>query len=98
MRKLILIAAFVIASVATAQAGQSRSLVLAANDTPAAAQATDPAPAPAQIQTQPTQPQAAPAETPQQSAARQAKKAYAGRWERDEAKARRIAARYGISW
>ena len=102
MRKLILISAFVLASVATVHAGQSRSLVLAANDTPAAAQAADPAPAPAQAQGQvqnqaqtDAQPQA---DAPRPRASKPAKKPYARGWDRDEAKARRIAARYGISW
>jgi hypothetical protein len=42
MRKLILISAFVLAS-ASVQAGESRSLVLAANDQPPAAASAQPA-------------------------------------------------------
>ncbi|MFB9263739.1 hypothetical protein ACFFWD_11225 [Bradyrhizobium erythrophlei] len=101
MRKLLLISTFVLAS-ATAQAG-SRRHVLAANDqvpsTQAAAPAAppqaaqvQPAPAPCQAQTQ-VQPQAAPADTP-----KPVKKTHVRRYESDEAKARRIAARYGIYW
>lgn len=93
MRKLILISAFVLASVATARAGQSRGLVLAAADTPAQAQ---PAVAPTQAGTQP-------AEAPRQQASRPANKSHVRRRESDEAKAReakarRIAARYGVYW
>ena len=124
MRKLFLISAFVLVS-ATAQAGQSRSLVLAANDTPAPVQAVEtakpadpapqvqaqPAPAqaqpaqaepaqaqPAQAQAAPVQPQAAQAETPKHQASKPVKKAHAHHYEGDEAKARRIAARYGVYW
>jgi hypothetical protein len=96
MRKLVLIAAFVLTSVAAAEAGQSRSLVLAAHETPvSAAEAAPPTqatPAPqaqaAQAQTQSAQPQAV----------KPARKSYARRQESDEAKARRIAARYGVYW
>ncbi|VIO67937.1 hypothetical protein [Bradyrhizobium ivorense] len=100
MRKLVLMSAFVLASVAAAEAGQSRSLVLAAHDTPAPAAETAPAhqvEAP-QVQAPQVQPQAAPAEQPKQQAAKPAKKSYARRRESDEAKARRIAARYGVYW
>lgn len=89
MRKLILISALLLAS-ASAQAGQSRGLVLAANDTPAV---TEPAaPEPPKPQT------AATPDTAQPQASKPAKKAHVQRHESDEAKARRIAARYGISW
>ena len=107
MRKLVLMSAFVLASVAAAEAGQSRSLVLAAHDTPAPAAETAPAANPQAVQAQAqapqteaqsAQPQAAPAEQPKQQAAKPAKKSYARRRESDEAKARRIAARYGVYW
>ena len=114
MRKLILISAFVLAS-ATAQAGQNRGLVLAANDTPAPVQAAettrsaDPAPAAqADSQSKTTQAQGqvqgdaqaqpAPAETPKRYTAKSVKTARVHHYESDEAKARRIAARYGIYW
>ncbi|WP_426440525.1 hypothetical protein [Bradyrhizobium genosp. P] len=128
MRKLFLISAFVLAS-ATAHAGQSRSLVLAANDTPAPVQAVgtarpadpepqaqaqpapvqaQPAPVqpaeaqpqvqPAQAQAAPVEPQAAPVETPKHQASKPVKKAHVRHYEGDEAKARRIAARYGVYW
>jgi hypothetical protein len=90
MRKLILISALLLAS-ASAQAGQSRSLVLAANDTPAASTETA-APEPPKPQT------AAASETAQPPVSKPVKKVHAKRYESDEAKARRIAARYGISW
>ncbi|VIO68556.1 hypothetical protein CI1B_21780 [Bradyrhizobium ivorense] len=108
MRKLVLMSAFVLASVVTAEAGQSRSLVLAAHDTPAPAAETAPAANPQAVQAQQVeapqvqapqvQPQAASAEQPKQQAAKPAKRSYARRRESDEAKARRIAARYGVYW
>ena len=79
MRKLVLITALLLAS-ASAHAGESRGLVLAANDTPAATETAAPAAAPAKP-----------------AAAKPAKRS-AGRHESDEAKARRIAARYGVYW
>jgi hypothetical protein len=91
MRKLILITALLLAS-ASAQAA-SRGLLLAANDTPATSETAAPAaPEPAKPQT------AATPEAPQPQAATPAKKVQAKRHDSDEAKARRIAARYGISW
>ena len=99
MRKLILISALLLVS-ASAQAGPSRNLTLAENDTPAAA--SDPA--------QPLPPvahpdAAKPVETPKPVVANGGKPHAASRrhvqargHESDEAKARRIAARYGIHW
>jgi hypothetical protein len=84
MRKLILISALLLAS-AAAQAGEGRGLVLAANDTPAVTETAKPE-------------TAAALETAQPQASKPAKKAQAKRHESDEAKARRIAAKYGISW
>ena len=84
MRKLILISALLLAS-ASAQAGEARGLVLAVNDTPAVTETAKPETA------------AAP-EAAQPQASKPAKKVQAKRREGDEAKARRIAAKYGISW
>jgi len=95
MRKLFLVSAFVLASAATAHAGQSRGLVLANADTPAEAQ---PAVTPAQADPQPVQSQAQPAEAPRQQASGPVNKSHARRRESDESKARRIAARYGVYW
>ena len=100
MRKLVLITALLLAS-ASAHAGESRGLVLAANDTPAATDTAAPAAAPL--------PPAAPAATtdapkpqadaaPAKPATAKPAKRSAGRHEGDEAKARRIAARYGVYW
>jgi hypothetical protein len=100
MRKLVLITALLLAS-ASAHAGQSRDLILADNDTPAATDTAAPAAAPAAP--------AAPAATsdapkpqadaaPAKPAAAKPAKHSAGRHESDEAKARRIAARYGVYW
>lgn len=90
MRKLVLIAAFVLTSVA-AQADESRALVLAANDTPAAAAAATP---PAEAKSA-----AAAAETARPEVSRkQASRSKKSPRETDEQKARRIAAKYGISW
>ncbi|KJC58128.1 hypothetical protein UP10_24380 [Bradyrhizobium sp. LTSPM299] len=108
MRKLFLISAFVLVS-AAAQAGQNRGLVLAANDGPASVQAVETAkpadPVPQiQIQTQArpapveAQPAQAQADEPKHQASKPVKKAHARHYEGDEAKARRIAARYGVYW
>ncbi|GIQ72218.1 hypothetical protein [Bradyrhizobium sp. RD5-C2] len=95
MRKLILISAFIAATATTAHAGQSRGLVLANADTPAQAQ---PAVAPAPAEAQPAPSQAQSAEAPRPQASRPVKRSQASRRESDEAKARRIAARYGVYW
>jgi hypothetical protein len=89
MRKLILISALLLAS-ASAQAGADRGLVLAANDTPAVTETAKP---------DAFRPETAAApEAAQSQASKPAKKVQAKRHESDEAKARRIAAKYGISW
>ena len=96
MRKLVLIAALLLAS-ASVHAGESRGLVLAANDTPAATDTAAPLPpaAPAAATDAPKpQVDAGPAKP---AAAKPAKRSTAHR-ESDEAKARRIAARYGVYW
>ena len=96
MRKLILISAFVLASV-SAQAGESRSLILAANDAPAQATTTT---ATTTTIAKPEEPkaEAAKPESTQRHASRPARKSHARHYEGDEAKARRIAARYGVYW
>jgi hypothetical protein len=93
MRKLVLITAMLLAS-ASAHAGESRGLVLAANDTPAATDTAAPTPAAPAAATDAPKPQAdaAPAKP---ASAKPAKRAHR---ESDEAKARRIAARYGVYW
>jgi hypothetical protein len=91
MRKLILISAFVLASVSgsiSAQAGDSRNLILAANDAPAASTT-----APASASTTTT----ADAATSKKQASKSQKKPQARR-ETDEQKARRIASKYGVYW
>jgi outer membrane biosynthesis protein TonB len=104
MRKLILISAFAAASIlasfsasVSAQAGD-RSLILAANDAPAAASTTAPAATTAPAE---AKPEAAPAETAKPEGKKHAskpQKTHARHYEGDEAKARRIAARYGVYW
>jgi hypothetical protein len=113
MRKFILISALLLAS-ASAHAGPTsdRGLVLAAADTPAATTTTtapgtdtaQPAAQPLPPATEPdaakdstkdsAKPQTADAPKPRASKPR----SQARRYEGDEAKARRIAAKYGISW
>ena len=93
MRKLILISALLLAS-ASAQAG-GRGLVLAANDAPPITETAKPDTAKPDALKPETA--AAPAMA-QPQAPTPAKKLHARRYESDEAKARRIAARYGISW
>jgi hypothetical protein len=98
MRKLVLITALFLAS-ASAHAGESRGLVLAANDTPAAtdtaAPAATPAPAAPAATADAPKPEAA-AEPAKPATSKPAKRRV--RHESDEAKARRIAARYGVYW
>ena len=98
MRKLILITALLLAS-ASAHAGEIKGLGLAANDTSAATDAAQPLP-PISASEAPKQQAAEPAPqaSRQQAARLQAKRIQARRLEGDEAKARRIAAKYGISW
>ena len=109
MRKLILISAFVLAASISAQAGQSRGLILASNDDPATSAKVEAAkpveaqpaetvqPAPAAVSTEPAK-----AETPKTGtkthAAKPPRKLHAHSWRDDEAKARRIAAKYGVYW
>jgi len=109
MRTFILISALLLAS-ASADAGPTsdRGLVLAAADTPAATTTTTaPGTDAAQPAAQPlppatetdaakdtAKPQTADAPKPRASKPR----SQARRYEGDEAKARRIAAKYGISW
>jgi hypothetical protein len=103
MRKFILISALLLAS-ASAHAGPTsdRGLVLAAADTPTAtttdtaqpaAQPLPPAPETDAVKDS-AKPQTADAPKPRASKPR----SQARRYEGDEAKARRIAAKYGISW
>jgi hypothetical protein len=107
MRKLILISAFAIASISasvSAQAGD-RSLILASSDTPAAATTTTTpaattAPAATTVPAE-ARPEAASTDTAKQDSKKYASKpqnSHARRYEGDEAKARRIAARYGVYW
>ncbi len=104
MRKLILISAFLLVSV-SAQAGESRSL--AANDEPAAATTTRPAEVQpeatkadvkAEANPEASKPEASKPETSKTHASRPAKNIHVRGYEGDEAKARRIAARYGVYW
>jgi hypothetical protein len=87
MRKLILISAFVLAASASAQADQGRGLILASNDDHAVSARVEAA--------KPVEAQ--PAET-KTSAAKPSKKVHTRSWRDDEAKARRIAAKYGVYW
>jgi hypothetical protein len=104
MRKLILISALLLAS-ASAQAGEPRGLIMASNDQPQATEKIDavkpaeaaPVEAPKADAAKPeVKPEAAAPETAKPDTTKPVKKAK--RHESDEAKARRIAARYGISW
>jgi hypothetical protein len=97
MRKLVLITALLLAS-ASAHAGDSRGLMLAANDTPATTDTAAPLPpaAPAATTDAPKpQADAAPAKP---APAKPAKRTSGRRDGSDEAKARSIAARYGVYW
>ena len=105
MRKLILISAFVLASVSV-QAVEARELILAASDAPAAAAPVAAAATPAAAAATPVaatarQPPVATADTaPPQASRKQASRPQKPQALRatNEQKARVIAARYGISW
>jgi len=113
MRKWMLISALLLAS-ASAHAGPSRGLVLAAADTPAATTTdiTQPViestaqPLPPATQTDSakdntrdsTKDSAKPQIADASKAHASRPRSQARRYESDEAKARRIAARFGISW
>ena len=106
MRKLILISAFVLASVSL-QAVEARELILAASDAPAAAAPVPATVTPAAATATPaaaTATPAAPAATadtaPPQASRKQASRSKDTlvRRETNEQKARLIAARCGISW
>jgi hypothetical protein len=91
MRKLILISALLLAS-ASAQAGET---ILAANDQPAAT--TTPAtaqPLPPANQADTSKPQTSEPAKPDVSKPR----THVNGYESDEARARRIAAKYGVHW
>jgi hypothetical protein len=97
MGKSILISAFVPASM-SAQAGQGRGLVLASNDQPTAATSAETAkPAEAQPAAQPAATETK-TEASKHHASNSSKKTHARTWRDDEAKARRIAAKYGVYW
>ena len=91
MRKLILISALVLASV-SAQAGESRGLVLAANDEVKVAEAATPQQAITTASADAAKPQASNTQSAKSS------KTQTRRHETDEQKARRIAAKYGVYW
>lgn len=106
MRKLLLISALLLAS-ASAQAEPQFGPMLAAADTPAPVTDAAPAPAvnpaPATDTAQPLPPVTQPAPSgPQANATAQPHASrphvQARRHESDEAKARRIAAKYGVYW
>ncbi len=103
MRKSILISALLLAS-ASAEAGEGRGLSLAASDTQVAS-TTDTLPQPlppvgkndtkSDNKSDAQQP---PVQRAEPSAPRVRQRAQSRRFEGNEAMARRIAARYGISW
>ena len=100
MRKLILISALVLASV-SAHAGDSRGLILAANDEPKAVEkveTTKPADTKTQAATADIKTDAAKPETTKSRTSTTARKSHVRGHEADEAKARRIAAKYGVTW
>jgi hypothetical protein len=109
MRKFILISVLVLAS-AAAQAGETRGLILASNDTPNSGERiesvqpdqpkADVQPEAAKPATEAPKPVAEvpkPAE-PVRKASRPAHKGHSENYASDEARARSIAARYGVSW
>lgn len=106
MRKLILITAFVLAASVSVEAGETRGLVLASDEQPTTsietagtAEARTAATIPGATQSV-AQPAAAEtkAEAPKRHDSKSSKKTHARTWRDDEAKARRIAAKYGVYW
>jgi hypothetical protein len=107
MRKLILISAFVLASV-SAQAGENRNMTLAANDETKAVETAQPEATSAPqtnvdvktdvAKTDVSKTDVAKPEGARPYASRQHSKYHVRGYEADEAKARRIAARYGVYW
>ena len=102
MRKLILISAFAFASITASVSAQAddRNLILAANDTPAAASTTPPAGTTAPVEAKSEGKSEAATDTSKPEAKKQASKPQKtqARRETDEQKARRIAAKYGVYW
>ena len=106
MRKLILITALLLASASAQAADPARGLILASNDEPQASEKIDTV-KPAEtakpadtVKPETTAPEVK-AEAPKPDTAKpQAAKPvkHVRRYEGDEAKARRIAARYGVYW
>src|ERR1700684_2035513 len=103
MSTFTLITALLLAS-ASAQAGQPRGLTLASNDAPTAAEKIDsvkPEVAKADVKPEASKPEASKPETSKPTASKPVEKVHARthrEYESDEARARTIAARYGISW
>jgi hypothetical protein len=110
MRKFILITALLLAS-ASAQAAPVRGLTLASNDEPASVEKTEPVkPEAAKAEIKPeaatpevAKPEVAKTEAPKPDVSAPkvvtpTPKVHAKTYESDEARARKIAARYGISW
>jgi hypothetical protein len=114
MRKFILISILVLAS-ATAQAAQTRGLILASNDTPNSGEriesvqpdqpkadvqpeAAKPATEAARPVAEVSKPAAVSRPVRKASAPAPAHKGHGENYASDEARARSIAARYGVSW
>jgi hypothetical protein len=101
MRKFILISALLLAS-ASAQAGETRGLILASAEQPNSVEKVEPVkPEAAKVDVKSEATPEASTSTPVAStpeATKPVQKSPVVRHESDEAKARRIAARYGISW
>jgi hypothetical protein len=114
MRKLILISALLLASASAQAGERLNGLVVATSDASAASDAVQPLPPvsapekPKQQASEPARPLASTPSRPAQAERYEAKRFEAKsleargfearRFEGNEAKARRIAARYGISW
>ena len=98
MRNFILISALLLVSV-SAQAGQPRSLILASNEEPKAVETAKPEAKPVEAKPAEAKTESkVEASTEAAKPAKPAKKVQAKRHEGDEAKARRIAAKYGVYW
>jgi hypothetical protein len=97
MRKFILITALLLASASA----QANPVMVASNDEPTSVDKIEPAkPEAAKAEIKPAAPEIARTETPKPDVTepKPAPKAHVRSYDSDEARARKIAARYGISW
>jgi hypothetical protein len=97
MRKLVLISALLLLSV-SAHAGESRGLVLASSDASSTSDIAAPLPPIKKAEPSKQEPRQRVSAPARPLSLKPTRRMQVGRYAAQEAKARRIAARYGISW